>query len=181
SVWGAQPGPQRHLPAVQPEVRVWGKEADGILTLSCHAYGFYPRPIAISWMKDGMVQDQETHWGGVMPNSDGTYHALAAIDVLPEDGDKYRCRVEHASLPQPGLFLWEPQPNLIPIVAGAVIAIVAVITAVVGLVVWKSKSGKEEKGDRASLGECQGQRSPPPVLGVGALWGSSLLLGSQWK
>ena len=85
---------------------MWGKEADGILTLSCRAYGFYPRPIAISWMKDGMVRDQETHWGGVVPNSDGTYHASAAIDVLPEDGDKYRCRVEHASLPQPGLFPW---------------------------------------------------------------------------
>eukprot|EP00076_Gallus_gallus_P036361 XP_025001899.1 MHC class I antigen YF5 isoform X4 [Gallus gallus] len=141
-----------HPPAVQPEVRVWGKEADGILTLSCHAHGFYPRPISISWMKDGMVRDQETHWGGVVPNSDGTYHTSAAIDVLPEDGDKYWCRVEHASLPQPGLFSWEPQPNLIPIVAGAVVAIVAVIAAVVGLVVWKRKSGKEKKGYEAAAG-----------------------------
>nr|UYF10797.1 MHC YF class I antigen heavy chain [Gallus gallus] len=137
---------------VQPVVRVWGKEANGILTLSCHAHGFYPRRIAISWMKDGMVRDQETHWGGIVPNSDGTYHASAAIDVLPEDGDKYRCRVEHASLPQPSLFLWEPQPNLIPIVAGAVVAIVAVIAVVVGLVVWKSKSGKEKKGYEAAPG-----------------------------
>ncbi|XP_046757385.1 major histocompatibility complex-Y, class I heavy chain, 15 isoform X2 [Gallus gallus] len=129
----------------RPEVRVWGKEANGILTLSCRAYGFYPRPIAISWMKDGMVRDQETHWGGIVPNSDGTYHASAAIDVLPEDGDKYRCRVEHASLPQPGLFSWEPQPNLIPVVAGVVVTTVAVIASVIGLVVWKSKSGKEKK------------------------------------
>uniref|UniRef100_A0A8C3Q1A9 Ig-like domain-containing protein n=1 Tax=Chrysolophus pictus TaxID=9089 RepID=A0A8C3Q1A9_CHRPC len=135
----------------RPEVRVWGKEADGILTLSCRAHGFYPRPIAISWMKDGTVRDQETHWGGIVPNSDGTYHASAAIHVLPEDGDKYRCRVEHASLPQPGLFSWEPQSNLIPIVAGVVIAILAVIIAVVGLVVWKRKSGKE-KDYTAALG-----------------------------
>jgi len=106
SVWRAQPSLQHHPSAVLPEVRVWGKEANGILTLFCRAYGFYPWPIAISWMKDGMVRDQETHWGGVVPNSDGTYHASAAIDVLPEDGDKYRCHVEHASLPQPGLFLW---------------------------------------------------------------------------
>eukprot|EP00076_Gallus_gallus_P031415 XP_015157570.1 class I histocompatibility antigen, F10 alpha chain isoform X1 [Gallus gallus] len=149
----------------RPKVRVWGKEADGILTLFCHAYGFYPRPIAISWMKDGMVRDQETHWGGVVPNSDGTYHASANIDVLLEDGDKYQCCVEHASLPQPGLFLWEPQPNLIPIVAGAVVAFVAVIAVVVGLVVWKSKSGKEKKGYEAAPGECQGQNCPLLVLG----------------
>lgn len=74
--------------------------------MSCCAYGFYPRPIAISWMKDGVVQDQETHWGGIVPNSDGTYHALATIDVLPGDRDKYRCHVEHASLLQSGLFSW---------------------------------------------------------------------------
>ncbi|POI19076.1 hypothetical protein CIB84_017180, partial [Bambusicola thoracicus] len=137
---------------VQPEVRVWGKEADGILTLSCHAYGFYPRYIAISWMKDGMVRDQETHWGGVVPNSDGTYYASAAIDVLPEDRDKYRCHVEHASLPQPGLFSWELQTNLVPIVVLAVIVIVAVIAVVVGLVVWKCKSGKEDNGYKAAPG-----------------------------
>eukprot|EP00076_Gallus_gallus_P027325 XP_015150553.1 class I histocompatibility antigen, F10 alpha chain isoform X1 [Gallus gallus] len=136
----------------RPEVRVWGKEANGILTLSCRAYGFYPRRIAISWMKDGMVRDQETHWGGIVPNSDGTYHASAAIDVLPKDVDKYWCRVEHTSLPQPGLFSWELQPNLTPSVAGAVGAIVAVIAAVVGVVVWKSKSGKEKKGYEAAAG-----------------------------
>uniref|UniRef100_A0A8V0X9R8 Ig-like domain-containing protein n=2 Tax=Gallus gallus TaxID=9031 RepID=A0A8V0X9R8_CHICK len=126
---------------VQPEVRVWGKEADGILTLSCHAHGFYPRRIAISWMKDSMVQDQETRWGGIVPNRDGTYHTSAAIDVLPEDGDKYRCRVEHASLPQPGLFSWEPQPNLIPIEAWLVVPLVVLFVALIALLVWKFLSG----------------------------------------
>ena len=83
-----------------------GKEADGILTLSCRAHSFYPRPITISWMKDGVVQDQETHWGGIVPNSDGTYHASATIDVPPGDWDKYQCRVEHASLLQSSFFSW---------------------------------------------------------------------------
>uniref|UniRef100_A0A8V0XBZ9 Ig-like domain-containing protein n=1 Tax=Gallus gallus TaxID=9031 RepID=A0A8V0XBZ9_CHICK len=115
---GAQPGPQRHQSAERPKVRVWGKEADGILTLSCHAHGFYPRPIAISWMKDGMVRDQETRWGGIVPNRDGTYHASAAIDVLPEDRDNYRCRVEHATW---GMWGWD---------LGAV---------------WKRKSGKSRE------------------------------------
>lgn len=96
----ATPSPER------PEVRVSGMEANEILTLSCRAHGFYPQPISISWLKDGMVQEQETQRGSTVPNSDGTYHALATIDVLPGDWDKYQCRVEHASLPQPGLFSW---------------------------------------------------------------------------
>ncbi|XP_057245047.1 class I histocompatibility antigen, F10 alpha chain-like, partial [Malurus melanocephalus] len=57
-----------------PDVHVSGKEEYGILTLSCHAYGFYPRTIAVSWMKGDEIRDQETQWGGIVPNSDGTFH-----------------------------------------------------------------------------------------------------------
>ncbi|XP_035197099.1 class I histocompatibility antigen, F10 alpha chain-like isoform X2 [Oxyura jamaicensis] len=131
----------------RPEVRISGTEAGKTLTLSCRAHGFYPRPIVISWLKDGMVQEQETQRGSIVPNNDGTYHAWATIDVPLEDRDKYQCRVEHASLPQPGLFSWEPQSNLIPIVAGVVaVIVVAIILALAGFAVWKSKQGKKEKG-----------------------------------
>ena len=106
SAWGAQPGPDCRPPAERPEVRVWGKEADGILTLSCRAHGFYPRPIVVSWLKDGAVRGQDAQSGGIVPNGDGTYHTWVTIDAQPGDGDKYQCRVEHASLPQPGLYSW---------------------------------------------------------------------------
>nr|BAD26612.3 MHC class I signal peptide [Anas platyrhynchos] len=139
-----------------PKVRVSGMEANKILTLSCRAYAFYPRPISISWLKDGVVQEQETQRGSAVPNSDGTYHAWATIDVLPGDRDKYQCRVEHASLPQPGLFSWEPQSNLIPIVAGVAVAVVAVIAALAGFAVWKSKQGKKEKGHNVAPGSDRG-------------------------
>ncbi|XP_072213924.1 class I histocompatibility antigen, F10 alpha chain-like [Excalfactoria chinensis] len=130
----------------QPEVRVWGKEADGILTLPCHAHGFYPRPIAVSWVKDGAVLGQDTHSGGIVPNSDGTYHTWVTIEALLGDGDKYQCRVEHASLPQPGLYSWErPQSNVLPIVLGVVVAIV-VIVAGVGFIIYRRHAGKKEKG-----------------------------------
>ncbi|XP_074710486.1 class I histocompatibility antigen, F10 alpha chain-like isoform X6 [Strix uralensis] len=128
-----------------PTVRVSGKEADGLLTLYCRAYGFYPRPIAVSWLKGGEVRDQETERGSVAPNSDGTYYTWASIEARPEEKDEYRCRVEHASLPEPGLFAWEPESNLLAIVLGVVIAVVAVITIIAGLAVWKSKSGKKNK------------------------------------
>ncbi|XP_072213933.1 class I histocompatibility antigen, F10 alpha chain-like [Excalfactoria chinensis] len=132
----------------QPEVRVWGKEADGILTLSCRAHGFYPRPIAVSWVKDGAVLGQDTHSGGIVPNSDGTYHTWVTIEALPGDGDKYQCRVEHASLPQPGLYSWErPQSNVVPIVVGVVITIVAIaIAAGVGFIIYRRHAGERLQG-----------------------------------
>ncbi|XP_014817509.1 PREDICTED: class I histocompatibility antigen, F10 alpha chain-like, partial [Calidris pugnax] len=125
----------------RPTVRVSGKEAHGILTLHCRAYGFYPRPITVSWLKDGEVRDQETERGGPVPNSDGTYYTWASIEANPGEKDKYRCRVEHASLPEPQLYAWETESNLVAIVVGvAVVALLAVV-AICGFIMWKQKSG----------------------------------------
>uniref|UniRef100_A0A8C3XFU3 Ig-like domain-containing protein n=1 Tax=Cyanoderma ruficeps TaxID=181631 RepID=A0A8C3XFU3_9PASS len=100
-----------------PAVHVSGKEEHGTLILSCHAYGFYPKTIAVNWMKGDEIWDQETEWGGVVPNSDGTFHTWARIEALPEEREQYRCRVEHPGMPEPGIFLillLPPTPQLLP-------------------------------------------------------------------
>ncbi|NXY39978.1 HA1F protein, partial [Pomatorhinus ruficollis] len=109
-----------------PDVHVSGKEEHGTLILSCHAYGFYPNTIAVNWMKGDEIWDQETEWGGVVPNSDGTFHTWARIEALPEEWEQYRCRVEHPGMLEPGIFAWEPTSggNLTVVVA------VSVITAI---------------------------------------------------
>ncbi|XP_042746654.1 class I histocompatibility antigen, F10 alpha chain-like [Lagopus leucura] len=154
----------------RPEVRVQGKEADGVLTLSCRAHGFYPRPIAVEWMKDGAAQHQDTHTGGVVPNSDGTYHTWVTIDVRPEDRDKYQCRVQHASLQQPGLYSWEPsESNLVPIVVGLIVAIVAIVAGV-GFAIYRSHAGKKEKGYSIASAKDGGSNGSD----TGAVWGWGL-------
>ncbi|KAM6107071.1 class I histocompatibility antigen, F10 alpha chain-like [Phoenicopterus ruber ruber] len=132
-----------------PMVRVSGKEAHGILTLYCRAYGFYPRPITVSWLKDGEVRDQETEWGSTVPNGDGTYYTWASIEARPEEKDKYRCRVEHASLREPRLFAWEPESNLFAIGLGVAAAILVVIAIVTGFAFWKYRSEKKKGYDTA--------------------------------
>ncbi|KAM6236980.1 class I histocompatibility antigen, F10 alpha chain-like [Porphyrio hochstetteri] len=153
-----------------PMVRVLGKETQGILTLHCHAYGFYPRPITISWLKDGEVRDQETEWGSIAPNSDGTYYTWASIKAHPGKQDKYRCRVEHASLAEPELFVWEPESKSSAIVLGVVVPLVILaVIAIIGFVIWKNKSGKapgcgrkaEPGGLAGAVGmSCSALRSP---------------------
>ncbi|TRZ06719.1 hypothetical protein HGM15179_020387, partial [Zosterops borbonicus] len=91
---------------VPPDVHVSGKEEHGTLILSCHAYGFYPRTIAVNWLKGDEMWDQETEWGGIVPNSDGTFHTWARIEALPEEREQYRCRVEHPGMLEPGIFAW---------------------------------------------------------------------------
>ncbi|XP_049648946.1 class I histocompatibility antigen, F10 alpha chain-like isoform X4 [Accipiter gentilis] len=149
-----------------PMVRVSGKEAHGILTLYCRAYGFYPRPITVSWLKDGEFRDQETERGSIAPNSDGTYYTWASIEALPEEKDKYRCRVEHASLPEPGLFMWETESNLFTIILAVVVAILLVITIVAGFAFWKYKSGRKKKGYDPPSGMDSGAGSSATGLNI---------------
>uniref|UniRef100_A0A8C3SRL8 Ig-like domain-containing protein n=1 Tax=Chelydra serpentina TaxID=8475 RepID=A0A8C3SRL8_CHESE len=86
----------------RPAVRVTGRDAPGgPTTLSCRAHGFYPRDIAVSWLRRGESREQETRRGGILPNGDGTYHAWATVEIDPRERGLYRCRVEHASLAQP--------------------------------------------------------------------------------
>uniref|UniRef100_A0A8B9G5P3 Ig-like domain-containing protein n=1 Tax=Amazona collaria TaxID=241587 RepID=A0A8B9G5P3_9PSIT len=131
---------------VPPTVRVSGKEEeDGILTLTCRARGFYPRPIVISWLKDGEVRDQDTQWGSIAPNSDGTYYMWATIEANPRDKDRFRCKVEHASLLQPGLYALESQsdPSSTLLVVAVVVIILLIIIA--GVFFWKYKLKKNKK------------------------------------
>uniref|UniRef100_A0A8C3QXD1 Ig-like domain-containing protein n=1 Tax=Cyanoderma ruficeps TaxID=181631 RepID=A0A8C3QXD1_9PASS len=131
-----------------PDVHVSGKEEHGTLILSCHAYGFYPKTIAVNWMKGDEIWDQETEWGGVVPNSDGTFHTWARIEALPEEREQYRCRVEHPGMPEPGIFAWEPTSggNLPVVVAVSVIAAILILTVLIGFIVWNLQSGNTRDG-----------------------------------
>ncbi|XP_074386021.1 class I histocompatibility antigen, F10 alpha chain-like isoform X3 [Zonotrichia albicollis] len=131
-----------------PDVHVSGREEHGTLTLSCHAYGFYPNTIAVSWMKGGETLDQETEWGGVVPNSDGTFHTWARIEALPEEREQYRCRVEHPGMPEPGIFAWEPTSggNLPVVVTVSVIAAILILIVLLGFGIWKLQSGNTRDG-----------------------------------
>ncbi|NXE71684.1 HA1F protein, partial [Calcarius ornatus] len=125
-----------------PDVEVSGREEHGTLFLSCHAYGFYPNTIAVSWMKGGETLDQETERGGIVPNSDGTFHTWARIEALPEEREQYRCKVEHPGMPEPGIFAWEPTSGgNLTVVAAVVAAILILIIVLIGFVVWKRQSG----------------------------------------
>ncbi|NXP42549.1 HA1F protein, partial [Leiothrix lutea] len=131
-----------------PDVHVSGKEEHGTLILSCHAYGFYPNTIAVSWLKGDEIWDQETELGGVVPNSDGTFHTWARIEALPQEREQYRCRVEHPGMLEPGIFAWEPTSggNLTVVVAVSVIAAILILTVLIGFIVWKLQSGNTRDG-----------------------------------
>ncbi|NXU92502.1 HA1F protein, partial [Xiphorhynchus elegans] len=131
-----------------PDVHVSGKVEHGILTLSCHAYGFYPEIIGISWMKGDEIRDQETEWGGIVPNSDGTFHSWARIEALPGEREQYRCWVEHAGMPEPGIFAWRPESiwNSTPVVVALSVIAAITIISLIGFGVWRLQPGISRDG-----------------------------------
>uniref|UniRef100_A0A8C8SPN8 Ig-like domain-containing protein n=1 Tax=Pelusios castaneus TaxID=367368 RepID=A0A8C8SPN8_9SAUR len=151
------------LRQVRPTARVNARPSHGgLTTLSCQVRGFYPRDITVAWLKNGEVRQQETYYGGILPNGDGTYQTRLTMEVDPKIGARYSCLVEHESLWEPLSVSWEPSSGRIPIVIGVVCAACALMGVIVGVVLWeKSRSGKRGAGYAVA----PGTKAPPSLAG----------------
>ncbi|NWU00056.1 HA1F protein, partial [Urocynchramus pylzowi] len=130
-----------------PDVHVSGKEEHGMLILSCRAYGFSPSTITVNWMKGGEILGQGPEGGGIVPNSDGTFHPWARIEALPEEREQYRCRGEHPGMLEPGIFAWEPTSGGNPtmVVAVSVIAAILILIVLIGFGIWRLQSRRKDR------------------------------------
>ncbi|TFJ95955.1 cytolysin B transporter [Platysternon megacephalum] len=133
---------------------------DGLTTLSCRVHGFYPRNVAVVWLKKGAAVPQETVQWGVVPSGDGTYQTRATIEIDPSSETNYTCCVEHPSLAKDLRVPWAPKSNVMLIV-GVVIGVLVLVAAVAGAVVFLSKCrvSVPGRGDvpiplAPGLGEC---------------------------
>ncbi|CAM4654657.1 unnamed protein product [Caretta caretta] len=131
---------------VPPKVSVSRRDApDGSITLSCYTRGSYPRPIHISWMRDGKDILVEKESSGILPNADGTYYMQSSLEISLQEEDRhcYACRVEHSSLAEPAL-VWAPgKKGSLPLWVLASIALAALVLAgAVGasVTLWRRKS-----------------------------------------
>ncbi|XP_059581368.1 major histocompatibility complex class I-related gene protein isoform X2 [Alligator mississippiensis] len=110
-----------------------GPSQGGRTTLSCRVHGFYPKDVAVVWVKNGEAQPQETTRSEVFPSGDGTYQTWATIEIDPSRNHNYVCSVEHESLGAALRESWDKgrtKSDLIPIV-GIVIGFVAVAIGII--------------------------------------------------
>ncbi|KAF4074715.1 hypothetical protein AMELA_G00242410 [Ameiurus melas] len=66
----------------------------------CHATGFFPKTVMITWQKDGEDVHEDVDLGETLPNQDGTFQKRSILTVPAEDLQKhtYTCVIQHSSL-----------------------------------------------------------------------------------
>ncbi|XP_027009996.2 BOLA class I histocompatibility antigen, alpha chain BL3-7-like isoform X2 [Tachysurus fulvidraco] len=66
----------------------------------CHATGFFPKAVMISWRKDGEDVHEDVELRETLPNQDGSFQKRSILKVPAEELDEhnYTCVIQHSSL-----------------------------------------------------------------------------------
>ncbi|KAK7158411.1 hypothetical protein R3I94_004890 [Phoxinus phoxinus] len=96
---------------VQPKVKLSsvmpGDNTHPALVM-CSVYDFYPEPITVSWLQDGVVVTSDVTSTEELPNGDWLYQTHSELEYTPKAGQQISCVVEHASFSKPMIYDWDP-------------------------------------------------------------------------
>ncbi|XP_053085119.1 class I histocompatibility antigen, F10 alpha chain-like isoform X2 [Pangasianodon hypophthalmus] len=84
---------------VRPEVLVFQKDST-YPEVVCHATGFFPKAVMISWQEDGWDTYEDVELRETLPNLDGSFQKRSILTVPAEELQKhtYTCVIQHSSL-----------------------------------------------------------------------------------
>ncbi|XP_053509833.1 H-2 class I histocompatibility antigen, Q9 alpha chain-like isoform X2 [Ictalurus furcatus] len=130
----------------------------------CHATGFFPKTVMITWQKDGEDVHDDVDLRETLPNQDGSFQKRSILTVSAEDLQKhtYTCVIQHSSLEKEMVLHVRERRNggggaPIGIIVGVVAALVA-LAGVVGFLIWK----KKRSGETSTGFQTVPQNSSPP-------------------
>ncbi|KAF4074718.1 hypothetical protein AMELA_G00242440 [Ameiurus melas] len=83
----------------------------------CHATGFFPETVMITWQKDGEDVYEDVDLGETLPNQDGSFQKRSILTVSAEDLQKhtYTCVIQHSSLGEKMVLELPKGPNKLQI------------------------------------------------------------------
>ncbi|KAG9333704.1 hypothetical protein JZ751_010694 [Albula glossodonta] len=136
---------------VPPEVFLFQKDSSSPVV--CHATGFFPHGIIVTWQRDGEEVQESVEQGETLPNEDGTFQITSYLTVKLEDTHTYTCTVQHKSLEQDivrtrGLSPGGDSDSSAPpmgIIIGCVVEVLIIALAVIGVVMWKKRTAVATK------------------------------------
>uniref|UniRef100_G1QEZ6 Ig-like domain-containing protein n=1 Tax=Myotis lucifugus TaxID=59463 RepID=G1QEZ6_MYOLU len=153
---------------VEPTVTISPAKTEALThhnMLVCSVTDFYPAHIKVRWFRN----DQEETAGVVstplIRNGDWTYQVLVMLEMTPQRGDVYTCRVEHPSLQSPIAVEWRAQSGSAQskMLSGVGAFVLGLIFLGLGLVIRHRKQKGKQLAKREG-GLCPG----PSVEGASA-------------
>uniref|UniRef100_A0A674EJY3 Major histocompatibility complex class I-related gene protein-like n=1 Tax=Salmo trutta TaxID=8032 RepID=A0A674EJY3_SALTR len=125
---------------VPPRLRLIKKEVSGGFQVSCLAFGFYPRHINLTLLRDGQpVAEQELTGGEVLPSGDGTYQLRKSLEVSTEELKKrhnYTCTASHLSLDNKLDVSWESGAERVHLSTLSVLLMMLLILILLGIFIF---------------------------------------------
>ncbi|KAM9422854.1 major histocompatibility complex class I-related gene protein-like [Salvelinus alpinus] len=122
---------------VPPRLRLIKKEVSGGFQVSCLAFGFYPRHINLTLLRDGQpVAEQELTGGEVLPSGDGNYQLRKSLEVSTEELKKrhnYTCTASHLSLDNKLDVSWESGAERVHLSTLSVLLVLLMIVILLGI------------------------------------------------
>ncbi|XP_063095165.1 rano class II histocompatibility antigen, A beta chain-like [Cavia porcellus] len=77
--------------------------------LVCSVSDFYPGQVKVQWFRNGQEETARVVSTPLIRNGDWTFQMLVMLEMTPQRGDVYTCRVEHPSLQSPITVEWRAQ------------------------------------------------------------------------
>uniref|UniRef100_A0A672Z6R0 Rano class II histocompatibility antigen, A beta chain-like n=1 Tax=Sphaeramia orbicularis TaxID=375764 RepID=A0A672Z6R0_9TELE len=131
--------------------------------LLCSAYDFYPKQIRVTWFRNGQEVVYSTE---AIPDGDSYYQIHSYLEYTPTPGETISCVVEHLSLREPLIQVWDsslPKSQRIRDGVGTFFLVLGLVCMSVGFIYYKRKSA-------APLTLCRGREMVPvevvPVAGA---------------
>ncbi|KAL7836203.1 hypothetical protein AOLI_G00274870 [Acnodon oligacanthus] len=130
---------------IPPEASLFQKDSSSPVV--CHATGFFPKSVNISWQKNGEDLHEDVELREMLPNQDGTFQKRSVLTVSPEELNRndYTCIIQHSSLEEEMVLQVSDRRVLsgsgsLGIIIGAVVAaLLLVIIVCVGVFIRRKK------------------------------------------
>ncbi|XP_060763782.1 BOLA class I histocompatibility antigen, alpha chain BL3-7-like [Neoarius graeffei] len=126
---------------VRPEASVFHKHSPSPEVV-CHATGFFPKAVTITWQKDGEDLTEDVKLTETLPNQDGSFQKRSILKVPAEElqKHKYTCVIQHSSLEMELEREVPKDGGQIGVIIGVVVAVVALVAVVAGVVFMKKRN-----------------------------------------
>uniref|UniRef100_A0A3Q1JR53 Ig-like domain-containing protein n=1 Tax=Anabas testudineus TaxID=64144 RepID=A0A3Q1JR53_ANATE len=121
--------------------------------LVCTAYNFYPKKILVTWLRNDQEVMSGVSCSDVLPDGNWYYQVHSYLEYIPFPPEKITCMVEHLSLSEPVLHVWDPSlpmPERIKIALGLCGLVLGFVIVSTGFFYYKKESA-------AYIAHCQGQ------------------------